>query len=152
MLRPSYNQLINKANEGCSEGEPVVRSRYSIVLAAAKRARQLVDGNKTYVDGDVRKPLSLAVAELNEGKVRILPEGVTCEDLMEEQAEDVAEAAEIVEEEETAEAVEAEEAVEAVETEEAAEAVETVEAEEVAETVEEEAEEAIAATSEEIQL
>ena len=55
MLRPSYNQLINKANENAPENEPVVRSRYSIVLAAAKRARQLVDGNKTYVDGDVRK-------------------------------------------------------------------------------------------------
>ena len=106
MLRPSYNQLINKANENAPENEPVVRSRYSIVLAAAKRARQLVDGNKTYVDGDVRKPLSVAVAELNAGAVKILPEGVVCEEECE--AEEVTEAVEgtdvVCETEESAEA------------------------------------------------
>ena len=75
MLRPSYNQLIQKANENFQTEEPVVRSRYSIVLAAAKRARHIVDGNEPYVNGDVRKPLSVAVAEINEGKVKILPAG-----------------------------------------------------------------------------
>ena len=106
MLRPSYNQLINKVNEGCEKDEPIVRSRYSIVLAAAKRARQLVDGNKTYVDGDVRKPLSVAVAELNAGKVKILPEGVTCEDLIEEANEVVEEVSDEIVVSEEAEAVE----------------------------------------------
>lgn len=75
MLRPSYNQLMKKANENFETEEPVVTSRYSIVLAAAKRARQVVDGNDTYVNVDIRKPLSVAVAELNDGKVKILPEG-----------------------------------------------------------------------------
>ena len=107
MLRPSYNQLINKANENAPENEPVVRSRYSIVLAAAKRARQLVDGNKTYVDGDVRKPLSVAVAELNAGMVKILPEGAVCEECETEEAADAVEGAEAVcEAEESAEAEE----------------------------------------------
>ena len=101
MLRPSYNQLINKANENAPENEPVVRSRYSIVLAAAKRARQLVDGNKTYVDGDVRKPLSVAVAELNAGMVKILPEGLAGEEECEN--EDVADSVDAVYE--TAESV-----------------------------------------------
>lgn len=133
MLRPSYNQLIEKANEGCEKDEPIVRSRYSIVLAAAKRARQLVDGNKTYVDGDVRKPLSVAVAELNEGKVKILPEGASCEDYI-AVVEENTEAAETVEEV-------VEEAVE-----------EVAEADEEVVEAAEEIEEAIEATSEEIQL
>ena len=88
MLRPSYNQLIQKANENFQTEEPVVRSRYSIVLAAAKRARQIVDGNEPYVIGDVRKPLSVAVAEINEGKVKILPAGGVPEETAEELAED----------------------------------------------------------------
>lgn len=102
MLRPSYNQLIKKANENFETEEPVVRSRYSIVLAAAKRARQLVDGNDPYVNGDIRKPLSVAVAELDQGKVKILPEGGIAEAADEEeltvQAEETAEADETAEE------------------------------------------------------
>ncbi|MBQ8814368.1 MAG: DNA-directed RNA polymerase subunit omega [Lachnospiraceae bacterium] len=113
MLRPSYNQLIQKANENFETEEPIVRSRYSIVLAAAKRARQIVDGNVPYVNGDVRKPLSVAVAELNEGKVQILPAGGVPETVIEE-AQEVAEAAgEAVTTDEAvaAESVTAEEAV-----------------------------------------
>ena len=106
MLRPSYNQLIKKVNENFETEEPIVRSRYSSVLAAAKRARQIVDGNAPYVNGDVRKPLSVAVAELNEGKVQILPEGgvfeeETAQEVLTEEAveenEAVAEEAVVVE-------------------------------------------------------
>ncbi len=145
MLRPSYNQLINKANENAPENEPVVRSRYSIVLAAAKRARQLVDGNKTYVNGDVRKPLSLAVAELNEGKVKILPEGAAYEDYI-QAIEETAETVEAVEE-----AVDEANEVEEEDTEEDTEEVDAEETN-AEETDVEEIEEAIAVESEEIQL
>ncbi len=105
MLRPSYNQLIKKVNENYETEEPVVRSRYSIVLAAAKRARQLVDGNVPYASGDVRKPLSVAVAELNEGKVKILPEGGAPEEPVQaaDAAEESADAAEEAAEQDTAE-------------------------------------------------
>ncbi len=111
MLRPSYNQLIKKVNENYETEEPVVRSRYSIVLAAAKRARQLVDGNVPYASGDVRKPLSVAVAELNEGKVKILPEGGAPEEPV--QAADATEESAVAAEttEEAAEQDTAEEAV-----------------------------------------
>ncbi|MBO5485465.1 MAG: DNA-directed RNA polymerase subunit omega, partial [Eubacterium sp.] len=45
MLHPSYTDLMNIANSEVEQGEqPVVNSRYSIVLAAAKRARLLIDG------------------------------------------------------------------------------------------------------------
>ena len=43
MLHPSYSDLMQVVNSGVEEGdEPVVSSRYSIVLATAKRARQII--------------------------------------------------------------------------------------------------------------
>lgn len=75
MIRPSYIELMNVANEGCTEEAPVVNSRYSIVIAAAKRARQLIDNAEPMIeDAEGEKALSIAVKELREGKVRILPE------------------------------------------------------------------------------
>ena len=45
MLHPSYTDLMNIANSEVEQGEqPVVNSRYSIVLATAKRARQIIAG------------------------------------------------------------------------------------------------------------
>lgn len=45
MLHPSYTDLINAVNSEVEPGEePVVQSRYSIVIATAKRARQLIAG------------------------------------------------------------------------------------------------------------
>ena len=51
MLHPSYSDLIEVANSGVEEGEhPVVNSRYSIVIATAKRARQIVSGAEPLVE------------------------------------------------------------------------------------------------------
>lgn len=74
MLHPSYSDLINSVNTGAEDGnEPVVQSRYSIVMAASKRARQIVDGSAPLVDHDATsKPLSIAVDEIYSQKVRIL--------------------------------------------------------------------------------
>ena len=75
MLHPSYADLINVVNSGVEEGDdPVVNSRYSIVMATSKRARQIIAGDEELVEGRGRKPLSLAVEELNQGKVRIMSE------------------------------------------------------------------------------
>ncbi|MCD8241306.1 MAG: DNA-directed RNA polymerase subunit omega [Lachnospiraceae bacterium] len=74
MLHPSYSDLMKTIN---SEGEgdtPVVNSRYSIVLATAKRARQLVAGEEAFVDSRGKKPLSVAVEEMEKGFVTIEPE------------------------------------------------------------------------------
>ena len=71
MLHPSYSELI--ANADVDPGEaPVLQSRYSIVIASAKRARQIIDGDVPEVKADGKKPLSIAVEELFEQKVRIL--------------------------------------------------------------------------------
>ncbi|MBD5450214.1 MAG: DNA-directed RNA polymerase subunit omega [Lachnospiraceae bacterium] len=75
MLHPSYADLINVVNSGVEEGEdPVVSSRYSIVMATSKRARQIIAGDEELVDGKGKKPLSVAVEELNQGKVKITSE------------------------------------------------------------------------------
>ncbi len=76
MLHPSYTDLIEAVNSGVEPGEqPVVQSRYSIVIAAAKRARQIVDGSEPLVAGAAgKKALSTAVQELYEQKVSIMPE------------------------------------------------------------------------------
>ena len=68
MIHPSYSDLMEIANEGIEPGEqPVVQSRYSIVLATAKRARQLIDGEEPLVnETQGKKPLSIAVDELYE--------------------------------------------------------------------------------------
>ena len=76
MIHPSYVELMKVVNDGVEIGEePVVNSRYSIVIAAAKRARQIIAGDEPMAEKKVRpKPLSIAVEELYEGKVKILPE------------------------------------------------------------------------------
>ncbi|MCD8120936.1 MAG: DNA-directed RNA polymerase subunit omega [Clostridiales bacterium] len=92
MLYPSYQNLIQKVNSEVKPGEhPVVQSRYSIVLATARRARQLIDGDEPMVPKSRgRKPLSIAIEELYEGRVRILPDSSVDEDFEETQAENLA--------------------------------------------------------------
>lgn len=76
MLHPSYTDLIEKVNSEVEAGEhPVVQSRYSIVIASSKRARQLIAGGEPMIAGAAgRKPLSVAIDELYQQKVKILPE------------------------------------------------------------------------------
>ena len=76
MIHPSYVELMAVVNDDAVIGEePVVNSRYSIVCAAAKRARQLIDGSDPLIPDRLaygRKPLSIAVDELSDGNLRIL--------------------------------------------------------------------------------
>ena len=74
MLHPSYTDLMKVVNKDVEEGDSkVVNSRYSIVMATSKRARQLIAGELPLVPAkDGQKPL--AIEELNEGELKILPE------------------------------------------------------------------------------
>lgn len=73
MLHPSYADLMTVVNSEVEPGEqPVVNSRYSIVLATSKRARQLIDGSKPLVNNHCPKPLSIAIDELYRSKVKIV--------------------------------------------------------------------------------
>lgn len=107
MLHPSYSDLIEAVNSNVEPGEqPVVQSRYSIVIAAAKRARQIIGGAEPLVAGAAgKKPLSTAVEELYEQQVTILPEEeeAEAEEVSEETVSEETEAAEESKEENDAE-------------------------------------------------
>ena len=56
LLYPSINEIRKKAD-----------SRYTLVVLAAKRARDIIDGKPMLVeDGDVEKPVSVAAEEIAE--------------------------------------------------------------------------------------
>ena len=76
MLHPSYSDLMKDVNSEVEPGEEkIVNSRYSIVMATAKRARQIIGGHEPMVKVKPgEKPLSIAVDELNQGKIKILGE------------------------------------------------------------------------------
>ena len=74
MLRPSYAELMEIMSNNSKEA---VTSRYTVVIAASKRARQLIDGDESMADIKVNsnKPVSIAVEEIREGKITVVPEG-----------------------------------------------------------------------------
>lgn len=74
MLHPSYTDLMKVVNQDVEEGATkIVNSRYSIVLATAKRARDMIDGDEPLVIAkDGEKALSVAIEELNDGKLKII--------------------------------------------------------------------------------
>ncbi len=76
MLHPSYTDLMKVVNKDVEEGATkVVNSRYSIVLATAKRARQIIDGDEVLVQAKAgQKPLSIAIEEVNQAKIKIVGE------------------------------------------------------------------------------
>ena len=72
MLRPTYNDLIDSMNKNREEGELEVQSRYSVVIASAKRARQIINGDAPLVKADEgRKPLSVAIEEISKNLVNV---------------------------------------------------------------------------------
>ena len=58
MINPSLNELLDK-----------VDCRYTLVVEASKRARQIVDGAAPMVDVDPSKPVLVAVTEIRDGIV-----------------------------------------------------------------------------------
>jgi DNA-directed RNA polymerase subunit omega len=58
MINPSIVSLLEK-----------VDNRYALVVVAAKRARQLIAGEKKLTNIDSNKPVTVAINEISEGKV-----------------------------------------------------------------------------------
>ena len=79
MIHPSYTELIETINEEQDIDEaPVISSRYSLVLATSKRARQLIAGAEPKVKVKKgMKPLSIAVEEMYRGEVTSRPDETT---------------------------------------------------------------------------
>ena len=73
MLNPSYSSLIRILNEDAGVDERIT-SRYSVVIAAAKRARQIVGGADHSTSGvSTDKAVSIAVNEIQHGNIKIMP-------------------------------------------------------------------------------
>ena len=93
MLHPSYSELIQAINNNAEEDDNtmMLNSRYSLVLATSKRARQLIAGAEPLVPGAAgKKPLSVAIDELYKGEVKIV---AASEDEESKEAQPVAEEA-----------------------------------------------------------
>ena len=60
MVKPSVAELLDKVND-----------RYSLVIATAKRARHIAQGDEVKVKTDDVSPVTIAADEINEGKVEI---------------------------------------------------------------------------------
>lgn len=58
MIKPSIDTLVEK-----------VDSKYTLVVAAAKRARELMNGKMPQVQSRSNKPVSIALEELAAGRL-----------------------------------------------------------------------------------
>lgn len=71
MLDPSYQDTAKNNADADDDEMPAGESRYSIVIATAKRARELIAGEEAAVPSYGKKPLSVAIEELHRGKIKI---------------------------------------------------------------------------------
>jgi DNA-directed RNA polymerase subunit omega len=62
MMIPPLEDLLRK-----------VDSKYTLVVGAAKRGRQLMEGHPKLVDTRSHKPVTIALQEIFEGKVKFEP-------------------------------------------------------------------------------
>ncbi|NLV89063.1 MAG: DNA-directed RNA polymerase subunit omega [Tissierellia bacterium] len=58
MLNPSFKELADKGD-----------SRYTLVMLIAKRARRIIDGAEPLIETNSKKPVSIALEEVLEGKI-----------------------------------------------------------------------------------
>lgn len=58
MIEPSINKLLDKAD-----------SRYTLVMLAAKRARQIAEGAAKLTKNESEKPVTVAINEISEDKI-----------------------------------------------------------------------------------
>ena len=58
LIKPTLESLMTKLD-----------SKYTLVTLAAKRARELTDGDEPLVDVDTTKVVSIAMEEIDQGKI-----------------------------------------------------------------------------------
>lgn len=64
MLYPSINEINQKAD-----------SKYTLVILAAKRSRDIIEGKPKLTEVDIDKPVSIAVNEIAEDLITYKREG-----------------------------------------------------------------------------
>ncbi|MGI6357585.1 MAG: DNA-directed RNA polymerase subunit omega [Bacillota bacterium] len=62
LIYPSIDELMRK-----------VGSKYSLVVAASKRARELMEMEQKPVNGKVKKPVTIALEEMLQGVISAQP-------------------------------------------------------------------------------
>lgn len=72
MLHPSYSDLMERVNDRKDDDQGQLKSRYSIVIGTAKRARELVSGDDPMIPKRLARSLSTSVEELYQGKYDIV--------------------------------------------------------------------------------
>ena len=70
IVKPTVPELLRESK----------KNRYSLVIATAKRARQISKGSKPMTDEDDISPVTLAADEIGEGKVTIYDENQWAEE------------------------------------------------------------------------
>ena len=60
IVKPTVKELLEK-----------VDNRFELVVATAKRARQIADGAEKLTDVDEESPVTIAANEIAEGKVKV---------------------------------------------------------------------------------
>ncbi|MDO5564800.1 MAG: DNA-directed RNA polymerase subunit omega [Eubacteriales bacterium] len=71
--KPTNEDLINISNEYITQTKDKVKSRFTIIMATAKRAKQLIkENNEDVVNG--QNALSVAVKEFKDGFVHVVKE------------------------------------------------------------------------------
>ena len=60
MVKPTVKELLTK-----------VDNRFELVVATAKRAREIASGDEVLVDTEEEAPFTIAALEINEGKVQV---------------------------------------------------------------------------------
>lgn len=58
MINPSLDNALAKGD-----------SRYSLVMLTAKRARQIIEGSEPLIETDLKRPVSIAMEEISQGRV-----------------------------------------------------------------------------------
>ena len=61
IVKPTTAELLNKTHE----------NKFKLVIATAKRARQIASGSQKLTDVDEEAPVTIAANEIAEGKVEI---------------------------------------------------------------------------------
>lgn len=73
MFEPSAQKLIDVANESILNENEKIKSKYTMIIAAAKRARQLVDDKDERVENG-KNALTVAVEEIENKMVKVIPD------------------------------------------------------------------------------
>ncbi|MBR1844296.1 MAG: DNA-directed RNA polymerase subunit omega [Lachnospiraceae bacterium] len=73
MFEPSVQKLIDEVNESILNENEKIKSKYTVIIAAAKRARQLVDDKDERVENG-KNALTIAIDEIENRLVKVIPD------------------------------------------------------------------------------